>query len=309
MITVENKREPSVCAVIVTYNPDEILEQSLATVAPQVERVIIIDNDSSNAKLAEIKNIVSTYENVELILNDDNYGLGHALNQGIGQALDEGYDWVLTLDDDSIFSADAVELMLEAYGRYPSRHKIGIIAPRYRYKDREDLNRKEEDLRTTRNHQGALFFVKQLITSGNLIPRHVFEDVGLFDASYFIDYIDMEFCLRLRRKGYLLAEVPGAMLWHSLGKVARRRILGLYTLICTMTESPVRWYYKSRNRIFTYRKYLLVFPGWIIYDLYHFSREIVKIILIGPERVVLLGNVFRGVIDGIRSIRGPVRDN
>ncbi len=306
MTAVENKREPSVCAVIVTYNPDEVLGQSLATVAPQVERVIIVDNDSSNVKLAEIKNIVSTYENIELILNDDNYGLGHAFNQGIEQALDESYDWVLTLDDDSVLSADAVKVMLEAYRRCPSRHEIGIIAPRCHYKDREDLNRTEEELRTTGNHEGALFFVKQLITSGNLIPRQVLEEAGLLEASYFIDYIDMEFCLRVRRKGYRLATVPNSTLIHSLGKVVRRLILGLYTLFCTMTESPERWYYRLRNRILTYRKYLLVFPGWIIYDLYRSSREIIKILIVGPRRHVLLGYVFKGIYDGIRGVDGPI---
>ena len=53
-----------------------------------------------------------------------------------------------------------------------------------------------------------------------LIRRHVFEEAGLLDESYFFGYEDIEFCLRARNAGFLTAVWNGAR--RHTTKVAAR---------------------------------------------------------------------------------------
>lgn len=58
-----------VLAIIVTYNPEIIrLTECINSLAPQVERIILVDNGSNNSDL--IKNI--SINNLEIILLSEN---------------------------------------------------------------------------------------------------------------------------------------------------------------------------------------------------------------------------------------------
>ncbi|WP_250854450.1 glycosyltransferase [Escherichia coli] len=69
-----------VLAIIVTYNPEIIrLTECINSLAPQVERVILVDNGSNNSHL--IKNII--INNLEIILLSENKGIAFAQNHGV----------------------------------------------------------------------------------------------------------------------------------------------------------------------------------------------------------------------------------
>ncbi|WP_244505189.1 glycosyltransferase, partial [Escherichia coli] len=66
-----------VLAIIVTYNPEIIrLTECINSLAPQVERIILVDNGSNNSDL--IKNI--SINNLEIILLSENKGIAFAQN-------------------------------------------------------------------------------------------------------------------------------------------------------------------------------------------------------------------------------------
>lgn len=82
-----------VTATIITYNPElSLLENNLSAVVPQVSRVLIYDNGSSNA--ADIQGMLSSFPSVELVENGENLGLPANYNKaarkigGGGVALD-----------------------------------------------------------------------------------------------------------------------------------------------------------------------------------------------------------------------------
>jgi GT2 family glycosyltransferase/tetratricopeptide (TPR) repeat protein len=47
-----------------------------------------------------------------------------------------------------------------------------------------------------------------------IIRREVFEELGGFDEALAVDYNDVDFCIRLRKKGYLIVWTPFAELYH-----------------------------------------------------------------------------------------------
>ena len=72
----------SVASVIVTYNADpNTLQTLLDRLAPQVSRIFVVDNGSSNAQV--INQTAELFNHVRVILCPTNLGLGHAHNLGI----------------------------------------------------------------------------------------------------------------------------------------------------------------------------------------------------------------------------------
>jgi GT2 family glycosyltransferase len=57
-----------------------------------------------------------------------------------------------------------------------------------------------------------------VITSGNLLKVSAFERIGGFREDLFIDSVDFDFCLRLKKSGYRIMRCNQAILYHSLGE-------------------------------------------------------------------------------------------
>ena len=54
-----------------------------------------------------------------------------------------------------------------------------------------------------------------------LVRRSAFEEVGGFDARYFLYWEDADLCRRLRARGYEIRYVPGATAVHRVGHSSR----------------------------------------------------------------------------------------
>ena len=66
-------------AGIVTFNPElQRLNNNIDAFCNSVKRIVVVDNASDNS--AEIEKLVAKYNNVELIKNVQNMGVGFDLN-------------------------------------------------------------------------------------------------------------------------------------------------------------------------------------------------------------------------------------
>ncbi len=91
--------------------------------------------------------------------------------------------------------------------------------------------------------------IDSTLTSGTLYSTAALLSVGGFRESYFIDFVDHECHLRLRRAGWKLWWVPGAVLYHDLGKTQRLTAQGLW-----IEHEPYRYYYMARNMLEGHRR-------------------------------------------------------
>src|SRR6185369_8402309 len=255
-----------VCAIIVTYNPTTSLLDNVAAIAAQVAEIIVIDN-GSRAPATDVLRQVGLRAGCRLIYNNDNLGIAAALNIGIEQAVAGGYSWVATFDQDSLVCDDFIAELLRAWERCPYRERVALISPRYQDPGTGTVS-------SYSHGSGERLFseVTHTMTSGNLVRSEVFGQVGLFDALFFMDCVDHEFCLRLRRHGYRLIEAHHALLQHALGNMTLRSLFGRSCKI--YNHSPLRRYYNARNRAVVYKRYVHDFPRWVVHDLGNFCREI-----------------------------------
>ena len=129
------------------------------------------------------------------------------------------------------------------------------------------------------------------------MPAWIFDRMGWFESKYFIDLIDWEYCFRIRAAGYLVADARHARLLHAPGNPSQNKILG-HTFISNH-HNAMRRYYISRNGIVFSRKYLRVFPRWVVGRAYAQMKETIVCLLVEEERGRKLRNVLLGIWDAL----------
>lgn len=273
-----------VLAVVVSYNGMQKVRWTVEALRTQVGHVHIVDNGSeaeSLLVLAEIERLPGI--SVERL--GENRGVGHALNRGIACARRMRRAWLLTMDQDSVVDESLMAAYRAAIAQDP---KLVCLAPRITSREREKEKVGGE--------------IRYAITSGNLVRVSLFDEVGLYDEDFFIDCIDFDFSLRVRRAGCAIHRVPGAMMQHQLGEPADvpAALRGFYAL-----HSPVRRYYMYRNYMYLMERYLFRFPGFI---LKLGIAQLVLLLLIGffdPRPLTSYRSVAAGLRDYAARRHGP----
>ena len=191
------------CAIMVTYNPDAALERNIRAMLPQVDKLIIVDNGSALPIRAHIETIASSCA-VQVIWNKENLGLATALNIGIRSAfVSDNFAWIATFDQDSRVAAGFRDAMLQAYLACPYRQSVGIIGPHH-------VELTENSTAGLSHHEEHDRFreITAVMQSGTFLSTKALRSYGLFDDSFFIDYVDFELCLRVRKNGLRIIEAP-----------------------------------------------------------------------------------------------------
>lgn len=289
-----------VAAIIISYNPDNNLLDSVNLLVNQVEKIIIVDNGSESEKKRNI-NLIKEIDKqkIEAIFNEENLGIATALNIGVRKALSQGYNWILTMDQDSKASSNMVEKMLEVYNKIDERERKEILSIFPNFVD-ERIQSIEEN-----SNMNSYEYVDADITSGNLLKAEVFDKVGFFDDSLFIDLVDTDFCMRLNEENIKMIKVRDAILYHSLGE--SQTVKSIFGKFNTSNHSALRRYYMTRNRFYTWEKYKDLNSFTLNRDKKLFKKEFIKIILGEKDKINKIKMVFKGYKDYKKGIRGKLK--
>ena len=289
-----------ICAVVVTYFPKPSCVDNLAAILSQVGKLLVVDKGSSAEAFAPVEE-AGRRLGVTIVRLGANLGIATALNTGLKFARDHGFRWLATFDQDSQPTPGMIEAMAAAFAAFPRPETIAIITPCH--VDRRLGVRVRE--RGSEDSGEGWRIIPSTMTSGNLVAVEIALGVGGFDDSLFIDYVDHEFCLRLRRHGYRVLEALRARLLHQLGAMERRWFIFKHV---TITNHPVlRRYYSSRNRLIVWRGYWRYAPVWVIRDMRRFAFETLYIVLYEQQSQAKFAAIVRGLRDGIRNVRGEFR--
>ncbi|MBU3091663.1 glycosyltransferase family 2 protein [Clostridium sp. CF011] len=294
----------NVCAVVITYNIGKDIYKCVDAIKGQVDKVVIIDNGSNRDTINELAKLDEN-DYIKIIYNNENYGIAKALNYGVRFALSEGYEWIFTLDHDSVATENMIENMICVYENLSEneRDKVAIIAPTYVDKsETETVNFKCEkysfDIDNLKN-------VIVEMTSGNLVKASIFNKIGFFNEKLFIDFVDHEFCLRIKRKNYNILKVSNIILLHSLGDSVNKSFLGKKIIVTN--HSVIRRYYITRNRFYCWKEFKSDFPTWVREDKLRFINEIIKIQLHEKNKLSKYKMIIKGVLDSKRFIFGKYK--
>jgi len=293
------------CALIVTYNCADRVAPTFDSVAPQVEKVFLIDNGSSDGTAAFLGKLRHDGAGrVDLVLLEKNIGIAGALNLGMQRAMTDGYEWVLTMDHDSVAEEGMVARLFDACEGTPDRESVLLAAPvfvnretgrageLYRYEGWRGI--RLTDLIPRRD----ILDPTVVITSGNLVRTEAYAKAGGFDERLFVDFVDHDFCLRGRLAGLKVVCATKARIAHSVGNPVRRTIFGL--TFSSTNHSPARRYTMTRNLAEMVRRYGRTFPAYALHAVSAYLRDLAAVLVCENER----REKFRMMAKGLRDSRG-----
>ncbi len=280
-----------ICCLIITYNPDGVLYELISVIKNQVDKIVIVDNNSDLEVQGRLREIAKQLD-IYLIMNSENLGIAKALNQGVVFAKTSGYAWVLAFDQDSKPLKNLVEILAEVYEAYPNKWKIGAIGVNF-------INSTSTNYYQMPLHK---VYVERdyLITSGCLLFVDAYSEIGGFREDYFIDNVDIEYSLRLRKnnKVLLITRKPGML--HSAGNPIRKRFWGIIGVGST-NHNCNRRYYMAKNHIILSKEYLFKFPYFISKLNFFFVLSIIQLLLLEANKKDKIIRTFKGIVDGFKN--------
>ena len=234
-----------------------------------------------------------------------------ALNQGFSWAIEQGFEQIFAFDQDSCPTTGMITTLQNKYNGYADNNHLAIVAPVVGDKQ---VNIHARFLRPKK----GLFFERRFckeqilsnisfsITSGALYNLKTYQAIGGFEDDFFIDYVDIEYCLRANQHSYKIIAACDAYLEHRLGDREKRKLLGRdhYPTF----HSPLRWYYISRNRIPMLKKYALRFPHWLSFEIISSLYILIRMLLFENQKTTKLRAIFLGTRDGFRGQMGKASD-
>lgn len=265
--------------IIVTFNPDiTLLQKNIIHLLEGIPSVLIWDNTPGSC--LELQNL-KPKDKIRIISNNENIGISKAINITAKIAEKEGYDYILTMDQDSILHNIQVyfKTSIKLQDDYPC-----IIGPmiKSKFTDNELCDKIVE--------------VNDIITSGAIIPIKLFNKIGGFNELFFVDAIDIEFCIRARHHGYKIYINSSGILEQRFGNPDEHSIMS--RKFTTYNYSPFRLYGIFRNHILIGRFH--GFDKYIKSILYTYTRTFIpKIILCESDKWQKLKAIIKGIYDGM----------
>jgi rhamnosyltransferase len=302
MTGVVRPEKVNTCAVVVTYQPDAGLADRIARISFLVNKLVIVDNQSTGESIENIARIPAS-DSVQIIRNEHNLGVAAALNQGLAVAAAEGYRWGITFDQDTLVGENLFRELQAVFDGFPERERIAIIGCNY-----WDPARGRSLVNVERSPARPWLESKAVVTSGSLVSLAVFETIGPFLSDLFIDHVDSEYCLRARSKGFRVLLALALAMEHSLGQGTVHATA--WGKASTPNYPPARWYYIARNSLILARKYFLKEPRWIVAGMVYTAIVFAKVLWLEDNRVAKFRHAAAGLADGLRSgtrIRGANR--
>ncbi len=178
--------------------------------------VIIVDDGSTDGTSEAIQ---TEFPNVEVVQGDGNLWYTEGTNRGISSALEKHPNYVLAINDDSIFDERSLRAMVECAESNPHSvvgpllllwdcpHKVFQVAPRWRtwYGGWQHLQKQ-----TVWTMPRAAWEVETIVGNCLLLPVDAIYELGLMDSKSFPHYGDAEYTARMRRAGWKLLIEPRA---------------------------------------------------------------------------------------------------
>lgn len=303
-----------VVAVVVTYEPCyEDFLVLLRALAPQVDKVILVDN-ASTSTLPFSWALGEEFPIVQMYACNGNTGIASAQNYGISLGINHGASHILLCDQDSVPAPNLVERLLSGLRECKAQAdtlSVAAISP-------ATIDSRTGRISTFKPIHGTLIGrhlsnqylgmlpmreVGFLISSGMLIPVEVFAAVGGLRSEYFIDHVDTEWCFRARAAGYRLVGLELPLLNHSLGDDVQR--VWLFRERHVSTHAPLRDYYMARNTLAMIKGGNLSL-AWSAHFMWRIVQFFGFYVMLSNNKRQHLKMLFLGLLHGLRGINGKL---
>jgi rhamnosyltransferase len=267
-------------AVVTLFNPKEEVIDNIKSYQPYIKELLIIDNSPSLS--TSIASIEENFSNTILLSSSTNLGISKSLNLALDYAKSKNYSWLLTMDQDSYFDKVEIEKFFSLF-RQVRKKDLAIFSPLHN----------KAFLKEGKTYNSKELFV---LTSGNIINVQKAFSIGGFNEKLFIDEVDHEFCLRLKKRGYIIFQNQNSYLNHTLGEKHGNLNVNLYP--------SSRIYYMVRNYLYIRKKYKREMPLFFEKRDIYLLKFFLKQFYFSKKRIKYIFMLYRGIKDYKNSKMG-----
>jgi GT2 family glycosyltransferase len=222
--TLEEIQEPLVSIIILTHNNLYLTKACLGSVEKYTDykniEIIIVDNASTDNTPDFLRENYQNREHYKIILNPENKGFAAGNNIGLKIARGE---YLVLLNNDTRVTPGWFRTMLNHFRRNPN---LGLLGPvtnnigneakiHTEYKNPDDMFPEVSEI--IYKNMGSLLPLKKIAFFCVMIPRAVFEKIGLLDESYGMGFFeDDDYCQRVQKEKYEIFCAEDVFIHHHL---------------------------------------------------------------------------------------------
>ncbi len=228
--------------VVIFYNPDENAIDRISTYSDNFDDILIIDNSEIYSNKT-VERLVQ-YNNCTYHKMNGNEGMAKALNYAFYRAIDKNFDFILSMDQDSIYSIENINNM-KKYIEFNFDEAIGIFSPSYS-KLYFDENSQEFIAAKSSIKRNEIKKVSFCMTSGSFVNVKALTKILPLE-DYFISYVDNLLSTKLKENGYELIRVGTSYFSQQVGGIVKNTIFN--RLFRIVHHDDIRYYYMVRNNL------------------------------------------------------------
>lgn len=234
------KKDIQISIVILSWNSKSHLKCCLPSILNALDKwkltceIYIVDNGSTDGSTGILKKYEKTYEGIiKPIYLESNTGTTYSRNLALKQASGK---YIVVMDSDVELNDNVFERLIQVL---ESNNNVGMVAPRLVYRD-GSLQKSTDSFPTFWRKISRYLFLKQIENRENKRPemenirkvdyaisafwlfrKEVLDQVGFLDENIFYAPEDVDYCLRIWKKGYEVLYVPDVSATHHAQETSR----------------------------------------------------------------------------------------
>ena len=201
----------NVSLYIPVYNGESTIESVLKSVlklSPAPNEIIVINDGSSD----DTEKILEGYKNqIKIISNKSNMGLGYSRNIGISNSQNEN---VASLDADVEVAKEWLADLHGIKNKYSSAISGGRLIEKYKDESVYDLWRHVYATQNSFGDENIENLGRPLAGSNTLLSKSAWKKVGGYDTRYKTNGEDSSFCQKLLKQDYKISYSSKAKCYH-----------------------------------------------------------------------------------------------
>lgn len=208
--------------------------------------IIVVDNASTDDS---IDAILKNFPDLEIILNNKNYGYAGGVNPGFRRAIELGATYAAPFNDDAIADPNWLKHLVEFLEAHPS---YGAASCKVLKEDGKTLDSTGDYLTSwglpyprgrgeaDAGQYDAMQDIFAASGAASLFRVSALKTVGFFDEDFFAYYEDVDLGFRMQLAGWKVGFVPKSKVFHKIGMTSGR-MRGFTTLQTMKNEPLILW--------------------------------------------------------------------
>ena len=219
---------PLISVVIPTKNRAKLIPRAIESVLSQdyEDYEIIIVENNSDKKTFAYYDTLKKYDNIKIVVYKPENGFNYSAINNYGVKFASGEHYILLNNDVEIITPEWIEEML----MYSQRDDIGAVGAMLYYPN-DTIQHAGVTIGVLtlaghnfkHSHRGDPGYfgragyqqnISAVTAACLMVSSEVYEKVNGLDESFAVAFNDIDFCMRIRKEGYLIVFTPFAELYH-----------------------------------------------------------------------------------------------